>query len=280
MKVKTVIVKVFVPLAVAIIGCIGSYYAGQNSEKAEVINTQKTEIVVKIDNLLGTEMANSVSSDIVEVSVDNLANAYSTIKNDLDVKTNDYNELNAKFVELQTELETLQESNEELLKENEKLKDFLLMDNTYADSVDDLVKVVRTYDRLTNLYVIDGQAYDVEEGFTDLLGNPHGESYRFRTDGSSWIKFKLDGKYDIFTANIATTSSVNRDTKLMIEIYLDDNQQPVKTISDITRDTGLMELGDVVVTNAKTMKVNVVTLEGSNWYGWCYLTDDTLSVVK
>lgn len=68
----------------------------------------------------------------------------------------------------------------------------------------------------------------------DLYGTTHSISYEFNSWKDAWAKFKLDGKYDTFEANVFAAENTGRDVNMSVEIYVDDVL--VGRLDNIVRD--------------------------------------------
>lgn len=57
--------------------------------------------------------------------------------------------------------------------------------------------------------VLDSERCEQVSSVKDLYGTTHSVSYKFDPWQEAWAKFKLDGKYDTFEANIVTSDDTN-----------------------------------------------------------------------
>jgi len=260
------IVKVFVPIVCAVVGAAGGGIL-ENWQNMQ----QNSEINISIKNVLDPEKEGiSISADL-QTNTNNLITAYETAQQELEKQNNKVNTLQSDSQQMQDQIANLKD-------ENAKLKDFLLKDNQYIDDLDDLVIVKPTSDKLRDLYLIDSDKYDVVEGMRDLYGDTHSVSYKLHPHSTAWAKFRLDSKYDTFNAAIATNQDTGEDVQISVEIYADDVL--IKRIDNITRETNLIQVGPVSVHNVKILTIKALTLEGNSYDGgYCYITDDSLSVV-
>ena len=274
MKKDKLVVKVVVPIVCAAIAGIGGFIGGSSYRIR-----QNSEINVEIHNVLdlGTGEVNQ-SADLRE-STNALIAAYEGTKQELEDRKSETATLQSDYEQLQNQVTTLQQENTKLSDENTKLKDFLLKDNIYVDDVEDLVVVKQISDKLHNLYLIDSDKYESVEGMRDLYGDTHSVSYRLHPNSTAWAKYRLNGKYDIFNANIATNQETGEDVRISVEVYVDDAL--VKRVDDIVRNTNLVPLGPISVRNGEILTIKALTLEGNAYVGgYCYITDDSLSVVE
>jgi len=94
--------------------------------------------------------------------------------------------------------------------------------------------------------------------------------------GIGWAKFKLDGKYDTFEANIVTSDDTSRDANMSVEVYVDDVL--VGRVDNIVRDENVLPIS-VSVNGGKVLMIKAVnTNETGNSY--CYITDTKLTVLQ
>lgn len=269
-NVKEIIFQVVVPVFCAALGLFGGivFTVNQNSK----INT-------KIQNTLYGVSGDITINNNLEVNATNLIESYEGVKQENKNQKEEFDNLQNKYSEMQKDIAELEATNAALKIENEKLKTFLLHDNTYANDIEDLVFVKQTSDRLENLYIIDGQRYSYVDGVKDYYGNSHSVSYKLHADGTAFIEYKLERKYDTFNANIITTKETGAETLFNIEVYLDNSL--VKRIDDITRATNSVPLGPIVVTDIDRLKIKVIKMQGNNLHpAICYITDDSLSIVQ
>lgn len=279
------ITGVYIPIlgiiATIIVGfCAGSMYQSNQT------NVTSNEINLSIVNTLNGESGEISTDANLETNTTLLIDAYKDMKDKNESQIKEIGDLQSEYEQIQTEAERLQQENERiqqenerLQKENEKLKTFLLHNNAYADDIDDLVIVEETSDRLESLYITDSAGYRSVDGVKDFHGDGHSVSYRLQADGTAYVEYKLAKKYDLFDANIITTSEIGSDVLFSVEVYLDDSY--LKRIDNITRDTNLVSLGPIVVTDVDRLKIKVIKMEGY-WSNdaICYITDDSLSVVQ
>lgn len=274
MKRDKLITKVAVPIVCAVIAAVGGFIGG-NSYSLQ----QNSEINVEISNVLNLESGEINQSTDLRTSTNSLIAAYESTKQELEDKKSETDSLQSDYEQLQGQVTALQQENARLSDENTKLKDFLLKDNIYVDDVEDLVVVKQVSDKLHDLYLIDSDKYGSVEGMRDLYGDAHSVSYTLHPDSTAWAKYRLNQKYDIFNANVATNQNTGEDVRISIEVYVDDVL--VKRVDDIVRNTNLVPLGPISVRNGEILTIKALTLEGNSYRGgYCYITDDSLSVVE
>lgn len=276
MKKENVITKIIVPVVCAVIALAGGFIGGKAIEHNE--NLQQTSAInIEINNLLGTDVKESDEPTDLKKSTDTLMTAYEEINQELESQKRNTGDLQENIQQLQEKIDNLQHENTTLSDENSKLKDFLLKDNVYINNVDDLVVVKPTIDHLSDLYLMDSSQYEVLDGMRDLYGDTHSTSHKFHSHSTAFASFRLGEKYDIFNANIATNQETGENVRISIEVYVDDVL--VKRIDDITRNTSLVALGPISVRNGKILTIKALAIEGDTYWAYCYITDDSLSVV-
>lgn len=110
----------------------------------------------------------------------------------------------------------------------------------------------------------------------DLYGTTHSVSYKFDPWQEAWAKFKLDGKYDTFEANIVTSDDTNRDANMSIEIYVDDVL--VGRVDDIVRDENVRSIS-VSVNGGKVLMIKAVNTNSAG-NSYCYVSDTNLALLQ
>lgn len=110
----------------------------------------------------------------------------------------------------------------------------------------------------------------------DLYGTTHSVSYKFDPWQEAWAKFKLDGKYDTFEANIVTSDDTNRDANMSIEIYVDDVL--VGRVDDIVRDENVRPIS-VSVNGGKVLMIKAVNTNSAG-NSYCYVSDTNLALLQ
>lgn len=258
----------------AIFGAIGMFFGMFQANEAinlrnEVTNLQNSsqQTIVNVISTLGDDAQTAdlaQSGDTVAVT-DQLINVYNSTK--------DQNE------ELTSEAQTLQSENAALKEQVENLKSLLL--NTYSmEEIDTVVKQgyldeVETK-RLDNLELLDSERCEQVASVRDLYGTTHSVSYKFDPWQEAWAKFKLDGRYDTFEANILTSDDTSRDANISVEIYVDDVL--VGRVDNIVRDENLRPIS-VSVNGGKVLMIKVINTNSQS-SSLCYVSDTNLTVLQ
>lgn len=258
----------------AIFGAIGMFFGMFQANEAinlknEVTNLQNSsqQTIVNVISTLGDDAQTAdlaQSGDTVAVT-DQLINVYNSTK--------DQNE------ELTSEAQTLQSENAALKEQVENLKSLLL--NTYSmDEIDTVVAQghldeVETK-RLDNLELLDSERCEQVASVRDLYGTTHSVSYKFDPWQEAWAKFKLDGQYDTFEANILTSDDTSRDANISVEIYVDDVL--VGRVDNIVRDENLRPIS-VSVNGGKVLMIKVINTNSKSG-SFCYVSDTDLTVLQ
>lgn len=258
----------------AIFGAIGMFFGMFQANEAinlrnEVTNLQNSsqQTIVNVISTLGDDAQTAdlaQSGDTVAVT-DQLINVYNSTK--------DQNE------ELTSEAQTLQSENAALKEQVENLKSLLL--NTYSmDEIDTVVAQgyldeVETK-RLDNLELLDSERCEQVASVRDLYGTTHSVSYRFDPWQEAWAKFKLDGQYDTFEANILTSDDTSRDANISVEIYVDDVL--VGRVDNIVRDENVRPIS-VSVNGGKVLMIKVINTNSKSG-SFCYVSDTDLTVLQ
>lgn len=258
----------------AIFGAIGMFFGMFQANEAinlknEVTNLQNSsqQTIVNVISTLGDDAQTAdlaQSGDTVAVT-DQLINVYNSTK--------DQNE------ELTSEAQTLQSENAALKEQVENLKSLLL--NTYSmDEIDTVVAQgyldeVETK-RLDKLELLDSEGCEQVASVRDLYGTTHSVSYRFDPWQEAWAKFKLDGQYDTFEANILTSDDTSRDANISVEIYVDDVL--VGRVDNIVRDENLRPIS-VSVNGGKVLMIKVINTNSKSG-SFCYVSDTDLTVLQ
>lgn len=258
----------------AIFGAIGMFFGMFQANEAinlknEVTNLQNSsqQTIVNVISTLGDDAQTAdlaQSGDTVAVT-DQLINVYNSTK--------DQNE------ELTSEAQTLQSENAALKEQVENLKSLLL--NTYSmEEIDTVVKQgyldeVETK-RLDNLELLDSERCEQVASVRDLYGTTHSVSYRFDPWQEAWAKFKLDGQYDTFEANILTSDDTSRDANISVEIYVDDVL--VGRVDNIVRDENVRPIS-VSVNGGKVLMIKVINTNSKSG-SFCYVSDTDLTVLQ
>lgn len=258
----------------AIFGAIGMFLGMFHANEAinlknEVTNLQNSsqQTIVNVISTLGDDAQTAdlaQSGDTVAVT-DQLINVYNSTK--------DQNE------ELTSEAQTLQSENAALKEQVENLKSLLL--NTYSmDEIDTVVAQgyldeVETK-RLDKLELLDSERCEQVASVRDLYGTTHSVSYRFDPWQEAWAKFKLDGQYDTFEANILTSDDTSRDANISVEIYVDDVL--VGRVDNIVRDENVRPIS-VSVNGGKVLMLKAINTNSES-NSLCYVSDTNLTVLQ
>lgn len=258
----------------AIFGAIGMFFGMFQANEAinlrnEVTNLQNSsqQTIVNVISTLGDDAQTAdlaQSGDTVAVT-DQLINVYNSTK--------DQNE------ELTSEAQTLQSENAALKEQVENLKSLLL--NTYSMEEIDTVVAQGYLDevetkRLDNLELLDSERCEQVASVRDLYGTTHSVSYRFDPWQEAWAKFKLDGQYDTFEANILTSDDTSRDANISVEIYVDDVL--VGRVDNIVRDENVRPIS-VSVNGGKVLMIKVINTNSKSG-SFCYVSDTDLTVLQ
>ena len=178
-----------------------------------------------------------------------------------------------------SEAQTLQSENAALKEQVENLKSVLL--NTYSiDEIDTVVAQgyldeIETK-RLDNLEMLDSERCKQVASVKDLYGTTHSISYQLDPWQEAWAKFKLDGKYDTFEANIVTSDDTSRDANMSVEVYIDDVL--VGRVDNIVRDENVLPIS-VSVNGGKVLMMKAVNTNATG-NSYCYITDTKLTVLQ
>ena len=258
----------------AIFGAIGMFFGMFQANEAinlknEVTNLQNSsqQTIVNVISTLGDDAQTAdlaQSGDTVAVT-DQLINVYNSTK--------DQNE------ELTSEAQTLQSENAALKEQVENLKSLLL--NTYSmDEIDTVVAQGYLDEveskRLDNLELLDSERCEQVASVRDLYGTTHSVSYKFDPWQEAWAKFKLDGRYDTFEANILTSDDTSRDANISVEIYVNDVL--VGRVDNIVRDENLRPIS-VSVNGGKVLMIKVINTNSQS-SSLCYVSDTNLTVLQ
>lgn len=258
----------------AVIGIVGSIFGIFQAQQAATlkneVNSLQTASQQTIVNVVSTLGDDAKTSELTETgdmvaATDQLISVYSSTK--------------TQNAQLTSEAQTLQSENEALKAQVENLKSVLL--NTYSmDEVDKVV--VQGYldevetKRLDNLEMLDSERCEQVSSVKDLYGTTHSVSYKFDPWQEAWAKFKLDGKYDTFEANIVTSDDTNRDANMSIEIYVDDVL--VGRVDDIVRDENVRPIS-VSVNGGKVLMIKAVNTNSAG-NSYCYVSDTNLALLQ
>ena len=258
----------------AVIGIVGSIFGIFQAQQAATlkneVNSLQTASQHTIVNVVSTLGDDAKTSELTETgdmvaATDQLISVYNSTK--------------TQNAQLTSESQTLQSENEALKAQVENLKSVLL--NTY--SMDEVDKVVAQgyldeveTKRLDNLEMLDSERCEQVSSVKDLYGTTHSVSYKFDPWQEAWAKFKLDGKYDTFEANIVTSDDTNRDANMSIEIYVDDVL--VGRVDDIVRDENVRPIS-VSVNGGKVLMIKAVNTNSAG-NSYCYVSDTNLALLQ
>ena len=258
----------------AVIGIVGSIFGIFQAQQAATlkneVNSLQTASQQTIVNVVSTLGDDAKTSELTETgdmvaATDQLISVYNSTK--------------TQNAQLTSESQTLQSENEALKAQVENLKSVLL--NTY--SMDEVDKVVAQgyldeveTKRLDNLEMLDSERCEQVSSVNDLYGTTHSVSYKFDPWQEAWAKFKLDGKYDTFEANIVTSDDTNRDANMSIEIYVDDVL--VGRVDDIVRDENVRPIS-VSVNGGKVLMIKAVNTNSAG-NSYCYVSDTNLALLQ
>ncbi len=267
------------------------------NSQAQELRYQEQQININVINSLGEQadgIGISSESNIEHITYE-LTNAY---LNEVDKNKQIEDSQSADKLELQNlqgtidslnqENQTLDGQNKALAEENDKLtnqvnnlKGFILEKYSSSD-VDRLVnegfiKKVATV-RLDNLEQLDGENYEQVSSVRDLYGTIHSTSYKMyaRNTGVAWMKFKLAGKYDTFSAKIVTSQDTARNANMSVELYVDD--EFIDRVDNIVRDENNRPI-NINVNGGDVLMIKVVGIENS-WDNICFITDTEISVLN
>ena len=258
----------------AVIGIVGSIFGIFQAQQAATlkneVNSLQTSSQQTIVNVVSTLGDDAKTSELTETgdmvaATDQLISVYNSTK--------------TQNAQLTSEAQTLQSENEALKAQVENLKSVLL--NTY--SMDEVDKVVAQgyldeveTKLLDNLEMLDSERCEQVSSVKDLYGTTHSVSYKFDPWQEAWAKFKLDGKYDTFEANIVTSDDTNRDANMSIEIYVDDVL--VGRVDDIVRDENVRSIS-VSVNGGKVLMIKAVNTNSAG-NSYCYVSDTNLALLQ
>ena len=258
----------------AIFGAIGMFFGMFQAKEAinlknEVTNLQNSsqQTIVNVISTLGNDAQTAdlaQSGDTVAVT-DQLINVYNSTK--------DQNE------ELTSEAQTLKSENAALKEQVENLKS-LLLNTSSMEEIDTVVEQgyldeVETK-RLDNLELLDSERCEQVASVRDLYGTTHSVSYKFDPWQEAWAKFKLDGQYDTFEANILTSEDTSRNANISVEIYVDDVL--VGRVDNIVRDENVRPIS-VSVNGGKVLMIKAINTNSESG-SLCYVSDTNLTVLQ
>ena len=263
-----------ITLLTALFGLIGAAFG---IFQAQVANNLKNE-VTNLQTASQQTIVNVISTLGEDAQTSNLTESGDTVAATAQL-INVYNSTKDQNKQLTSEAQTLQSENAALKEQVENLKSVLL--NTY--SIDEIDTVVaRGYldeietKRLDNLEMLDSERCKQVASVKDLYGTTHSISYQLDPWQEAWAKFKLDGKYDTFEANIVTSDDTSRDANMSVEVYVDDVL--VGRADNIVRDENVLPIS-VSVNGGKVLMIKAVNTNAAG-NSYCYITDTKLTVLQ
>jgi len=97
----------------------------------------------------------------------------------------------------------------------------------------------------------------------DSFGNTYHESFRFRPGiwndfryDAAYVVYNLNRSYSTFSADIVIAAGVHSNAEFMVEVTLDNNLTPVRSVDGIDVRTGSMPI-EVDVSGVTTMTITV-----------------------
>lgn len=271
-KAKTI--KTIATTLSALFGMIGTFFGIFQAQKA--INLKNE--VTNLQNASQQTIVNVISTLGESAQTGDLAQKGDTVavtEQLIDV----YNSTKDQNAELTSETQALQSENAALREQVDNLKSVLL--DTYSmDEIDTVVaqgflNEVETK-RLDHLELLDGVGWEQVASVRDLYGTTHSISYKFESWKEAWVKFKLDGQYDTFEANILTSDDTNREANISVEIYVDDVL--VGRVDNIVRDENVRPVR-VSVNGGKVLMIKAINTNSKS-DSICYVSDTNLTVLQ
>ena len=263
-----------ITLLTALFGLIGAAFG---IFQAQVANNLKNE-VTNLQTASQQTIVNVISTLGEDAQTSNLTESGDTVAATAQL-INVYNSTKDQNKQLTSEAQTLQSENSALKEQVENLKSVLL--NTYSiDEIDTVVAQgyldeIETK-RLDNLEMLDSERCKQVASVKDLYGTTHSISYQLEPWQEAWAKFKLDGKYDTFEANIVTSDDTSRDANMSVEVYVDDVL--VGRVDNIVRDENVLPIS-VSVNGGKVLMIKAVNTNAAG-NSYCYITDTKLTVLQ
>lgn len=263
-----------ITLLTALFGLIGAVFG---IFQAQVANNLKNE-VTNLQTASQQTIVNVISTLGEDAQTSNLTESGDTVAATAQL-INVYNSTKDQNKQLTSEAQTLQSENAALKEQVENLKSVLL--NTYSiDEIDTVVAQgyldeIETK-RLDNLEMLDSERCKQVASVKDLYGTTHSISYQLDPWQEAWAKFKLDGKYDTFEANIVTSDDTSRDANMSVEVYVDDVL--VGRVDNIVRDENVLPIS-VSVNGGKVLMMKAVNTNATG-NSYCYITDTKLTVLQ
>lgn len=278
--------NVIVPIVAALItGVLGLWGGSQITEtrignEVNVIinqNGAENSASLKSDDLVEAFRILQDKNEASEIKINSLTELNKSVEAELRSKDRELLSTQNMLKNEEEKNAQLKEENTRLVEENKKIKDILLQDNSYADTLDDLIKLKKTSKRLEDLHLIDSDRYEMVQALVDSHGNPHTYVYKFRTDSTAFARYKLNGQYDVFTAYAVTgQDDTSREAALCVEIWVDN--QRVAQYTNITTAKESYKIGPIVVRNADELKIVVARMAGG--YESLYIVDESLEVAE
>ena len=263
-----------ITLLTALFGLIGAAFG---IFQAQVANNLKNE-VTNLQTASQQTIVNVISTLGEDAQTSNLTESGDTVAATAQL-INVYNSTKDQNKQLTSEAQTLQSENAALKEQVENLKSVLL--NTYSiDEIDTVVAQgyldeIETK-RLDNLEMLDSERCKQVASVKDLYRTTHSISYQLDPWQEAWAKFKLDGKYDTFEANIVTSDDTSRDANMSVEVYVDDVL--VGRVDNIVRDENVLPIS-VSVNGGKVLMIKAVNTNAAG-NSYCYITDTKLTVLQ
>ena len=245
----------------AVVTAISAIVAGGSAFQLYNVQNISQTVNGNVIQILGeTGSYVSAGTDLTD-STDELISAYRKV-------LDENSQYQATQSTLQGQVQSLQNENDDLL-------------NTYSsDEINSVIEqggLKRDISkRLDNLECLDSVHCEQVPSVKDLYGTTHSVSYRFDASDTAWAKFKLDGQYDTFSANIVTSEDTNRDANMSVEIYLDDVL--VGRVDDVVRDEHVRPIS-VSVNGGNVLMIKVIRTN-SYYSSYAYICDTSLSVLQ
>lgn len=258
----------------AIFGAVGAFFGIFQAQMSANLKNQ----VTSLQNASQQTIVNVISTLGDDAQAADLAQSGDTVAI-TEQLINVYNSTKDQNAALTSETQTLQSENAALQEQVENLKSVLL--NTYSmDEIDTVVAQgyldeVETK-RLDNLELLDSERWEQVASVRDLYGTTHSVSYKFDPWQEAWAKFKLDGQYDTFEANILTSDDTSRNTNISVEIYVDDVL--VGRVDNIVRDENVRPIS-VSVNGGKVLMIKAINTDSASG-SICYVSDTNLTVLQ
>lgn len=250
----------------AVVTAISAIVAGGSAFQLHNVQNISQTVNGNVIQILGeTGSYVSAGTDLTD-STDELISAYRKV-------LDENSQYQANQSTLQGQVQSLQNENDDLKNQIQILKETLL--NTYSS--DEINSVIEQGGLKRDISKrLDSVNCEQVPSVKDLYGTTHSISYRFEASDTAWAKFKLDGQYDTFAANIVTSEDTNRDANMSVEIYLDDVL--VGRVDDVVRDEHIRPIS-VSVNGGNVLMIKVIRTN-SCYDSHAYICDTTLSVLQ